>query len=207
MSFDPTKVKSVIFDWGGVCCVAAEPFASGALQKALHMNPDEIAAEIRDIYEDHYRGKYTTEAFWSAVLSHFNLETSVEINPHALTKAYLESYTIYPEVLALAKKLKEKYTVGLLSNLSPVMRDHIREIHRTEEYFNPEVYSCDQGVGVIKPDKEVYKIFLTKLGQKAEECLFIDDSQKNLDAAEKLEFQTLLFKTPQQFLEDIALLP
>jgi FMN phosphatase YigB (HAD superfamily) len=45
---------------------------------------------------------------------------------------------------------------------------------------------------------------LEKAGSNAGECLFIDDTQKNIDAATELGFQTLLFITPEQFLQDIT---
>lgn len=204
MVYDPSRVTTIVFDWGGVFCNAAEPFASTALQSILGMNPDQITAQITDLYEDHYRGKYITEEFWRKVMQYFNLQESDEINPQALSQAYLDSYQLYPEMLKTAKKLKEKYTVGLLSNLSPVMRDHIRKMYNTQEVFNPEIYSCNLDVGAIKPELEIYQIFLNKAGKRAEECLFIDDSQKNIDAAAILGFQTLLFSNREQFARDIT---
>jgi putative hydrolase of the HAD superfamily len=187
-----------------VCCTPAEPFASVALQTALGMNPDQITAEIPDIYEDHYRGRYSTEEFWKKVIVHFGLTETLDINPTALSAAYLDSYTLHQEVLDVAKAMGKNYQVALLSNLSPVMRDHIQQVHHTGGYFNPEIYSCDEGVNAIKPGKEIFNTLLEKAGSNAGECLFIDDTQKNIDAATELGFQTLLFITPEQFLQDIT---
>lgn len=207
MITDKNKIKAVIFDWGGVCCREAEPFASLALQQALGLDPNQIAAEVPDIYFDYYRGKYNRETFWRAVMNHFGLSESDEINPIALSQAYLDSYQIYPEVLDMAKKLKQKgYLVALLSNLTPEMRDHIRPLHKTVEYFQPEMYSCDSDVAEIKPNETPYHLILEQIKMQPEACLFIDNTKKNLVPAEKLGMQTIFFESPEQFLEDIKIL-
>lgn len=203
---DKNKIKAVIFDWGGVCCQEGEPFASSALQKILSINPEEIADQVRSIYNDYYQGKYDRETFWRAVMAHFQLPVSAEINPAALGDAYLNSYRLYPEVLETTKKLQKNYQVALLSNLTPEMRDYIRLRHEVKKYFNPEVYSCDNDVRAMKPESEPYLITLKKLNRSPEQCLFIDNSMKNIQAAKNLGLQTILFKEVESFLKEIKIL-
>jgi 2-haloacid dehalogenase len=45
--------------------------------------------------------------------------------------------------------------------------------------------------GIIKPDPAIYALFLSRYGQRAEECLFMDDSAKNITAAKALGFHTI----------------
>ena len=52
------------------------------------------------------------------------------------------------------------------------------------ELFDGEVLSCD--VNMLKPQPEIYQALLEKYDLKAEECIFIDDNQKNVDAANAL---------------------
>lgn len=207
MITDKNKIKAVIFDWGGVCCREAEPFASLALQQALRLDPNQIAAQVPDIYFDYYRGKYNRETFWRAIMNHFDLRETAEINPAALSQAYLNSYEIYPEVLEMAKKLKQKgYLIALLSNLTPEMREHIRPLHRTADYFQPEMYSCDANVAEIKPNAAPYLLLLEQIKMAPTNCLFIDNTKKNLIPAVKLGMQTIFFESPEQFLEEIKTL-
>lgn len=204
MITNKNKIKAVIFDWGGVCCREAEPFASLVLQRALGLDANQIAAEVSDIYFDYYRGKYNRETFWRAIMNHFGLKETAEINPVTLSQAYIDSYEIYPEVLETAKKLKQKdYLVALLSNLTPEMRDHIRPLHRTAEYFQPEMYSCDANVAEIKPGEAPYRLMLEQIKMQPKDCLFIDNTKKNLATAEKMGMQTIFFGNLQQFLEEI----
>ena len=45
------------------------------------------------------------------------------------------------------------------------------------------------GIGKVKkPDPRFYQILLSRYGLKADECLFLDDREENLAAAQKLGF-------------------
>lgn len=206
MTTGKEKFKAVIFDWGGVCCSGAEPFASSLLQQKLGMSLEEVTDSALVVYLDYCKGKYTKESFWKKVLSHFNLSEDDEMNPTTLSAAYIGSYVLYADVLALVEELKSSYQIGLLSNLTPEMRDHIRATHHTPEYFATEVYSCDPGVGVLKPDQEAFDTILNRMGRKPEECIFIDDSENNILAAQALGMQTIHFKNKAEALAEISTL-
>ena len=44
---------------------------------------------------------------------------------------------------------------------------------------------------LIKPDPAIFELFLARYRQKAQDCLFIDDSDKNIAAAAALGFATI----------------
>ena len=47
--------------------------------------------------------------------------------------------------------------------------------------FDGILASCD--VGLLKPDPEIYRVFLRRFGLRAEECLFVDDMRANIEGA------------------------
>lgn len=200
------KIKTVIFDWGGVCCNAAELFFSQEIQVTLKMSPNEITKELGNIYYDYYKGKYDSVAFWRAVLNKFRLEQSIEINPESLQKAYFGSYQLYPEVIELIRKIRLKFRVGLLSNITPEMCKYIRKKHQIDQLFDQMVFSCDDDVAAVKPNKKPYAILLAKMKILPEECLFIDDSLKNLQTASSMGMKTILFKSPNQLINELSLM-
>jgi 2-haloacid dehalogenase len=53
-------------------------------------------------------------------------------------------------------------------------------------------------VGLVKPDPAIYRLMLEKIGRPARECLFIDDSAKNVAAAKEMGFDTIHFQSPGQ---------
>lgn len=59
---------------------------------------------------------------------------------------------------------------------------------------------------VIKPDPDIYEILLERIGRNAYECVFIDDSMKNIEAARQLGFAGIHFISPEQLASDLAAL-
>lgn len=53
-------------------------------------------------------------------------------------------------------------------------------------------------VKLIKPDPQIFHVFLQRLGRPAHECVFIDDSPANIDAARMFGFETIHFQSPPQ---------
>ena len=54
----------------------------------------------------------------------------------------------------------------------------------------------------MKPDEKIYTTLLERYDLKAEECLFIDDRQNNLDTAKRLHMDTFLFNGNAKDLRD-----
>lgn len=53
-------------------------------------------------------------------------------------------------------------------------------------------------VGLAKPDPRLFRLVLERIARPAEECLLIDDSARNIAAAQSLGFRTIHFLNPQQ---------
>ena len=53
-------------------------------------------------------------------------------------------------------------------------------------------------VGFAKPDKSIYQKLLAQYALQANQCVFIDDLQVNLDVAKSLGFETILATSEQQ---------
>ena len=60
------------------------------------------------------------------------------------------------------------------------------------DFFNGIVLSSD--IHILKPNEDIFKYILNKYNLKAEECLFIDDKDYNIEAAKKLNFKAEVFQ-------------
>jgi 2-haloacid dehalogenase len=67
--------------------------------------------------------------------------------------------------------------------------------------FDEIVISGD--LKVMKPEREIFEITLRKLGLHADQCLFIDDSRGNIDAAAGMGFHVIRFQSPAQLESDL----
>lgn len=52
-------------------------------------------------------------------------------------------------------------------------------------------------LGVIKPDPAIFHVLLDRVGRPADACMFIDDSPRNVAAAERLGFTAHRFMSPE----------
>lgn len=51
---------------------------------------------------------------------------------------------------------------------------------------------------VIKPDAEIYRLLLSRYSMKAQECVFLDDTLPNVEAARALGIHGICFQTKEQ---------
>lgn len=89
------------------------------------------------------------------------------------------------------RECKEKgYGIYLLSNASVAQPVYWLRIPG-HQYFDGTVVSALEKI--MKPDVRIYQILLDRYGLKAEECLFIDDVERNIRGAEKAGIRGYLF--------------
>jgi len=57
--------------------------------------------------------------------------------------------------------------------------------------------------GICKPDPAIFHILLDRIGRSATDCLFVDDSEANVRAAERLGLTAILFLSPEQLSDEL----
>jgi 2-haloacid dehalogenase len=104
--------------------------------------------------------------------------------------------------IEILKQLKQAgYPLYGLSNWSAETYPLAKEKYDFFDLFDDIVLSGE--VGHIKPDPEIFRILLDKIGRPARECLFIDDSLHNIRQAEKMGFAAVHFQSPEQLKESL----
>jgi putative hydrolase of the HAD superfamily len=191
-------IKAIILDWGGVLIDDPVPGFMAYCSKFFAVPEEVFIKNTAKFYEDFARGKITESAFWGKACACLNVaEPSVD---SLLIEAFSSVYLEKSDVILFVSALKNKgYKIALLSNTEMPMVDYFRK--RNYDFFDFTVFSCVEGF--IKPEKEIYEITLGKLNMKPEETVFIDDKQENVLAAKNLRMNTVLFKTPGQFKEEL----
>lgn len=124
-----------------------------------------------------------------------------------LVRAFFERWmectgeALQPTVDIMRELKAAGYPVYGLSNWSHETFPLVR--HRYP--FLPELdgYLLSGMVGVSKPDEEIFRLFLQRIGRSAEDCVFIDDAQVNIDAANRMGFTGILFQSAAQLRVDL----
>lgn len=95
------------------------------------------------------------------------------------------------------KSLKEAgYKIYYLSNFSKKAYEECEESLEFMKYADGGVMSFQEHV--MKPDPVIFERLLEKYELCADECIFLDDTQKNIDAALQLGFKAFTFTTREQ---------
>ena len=179
-------VKAVIFDFFDV-------FRTDSYKAWLHANNIPHEGDYFDANRQMDLGNITTEQFLARLSDLQGREvTSEELDATARVDA---------EVVAIAKELKLKYRIALLSNAPSSFIRNLLAVHDLEQHFHEIVISSE--VGMVKPNPEIFEYTLSKLGVSASEVIFIDDNPGHVAAAEKIGIKSVQFISARQLEKDL----
>lgn len=102
----------------------------------------------------------------------------------------------------LRRLIDAGHEVHALTNWSPETFPIAQQRYDFLGWFEHIVVSGHEGV--TKPDHRIYQIMLDRIGREANECVFIDDSVKNVAAAAELGFDAIHFTEPDQLERELA---
>jgi 2-haloacid dehalogenase len=181
------SIKNVIFDFGGVL---------------IDWNP-------KYLYENVFKDKSEMEFFLKNICTpQWNLKQDAGYSLSEATKELQIQYPRYRneiemfyrdwermlggeiiENTRLIKPLKTKYRLFGLTNWSAVTFPVAFERYSFFKDLEGIVVSGKEKM--VKPDKEIYELILTRYGLKANESLFIDDNLNNIITAKEMGFFTI----------------
>lgn len=194
-------IKEVIFDYGGIV-KKSHPIV-GDLAEIFNMPEEEVKnleeklGEARSLAG---KGLITDEQLFqkfSEILGKPAPEGCVDM----AKKFYRDTFVFIPEIIDLIKEIKARgIKTAVLSNISVFETEAIDE-NGGYDMFDDLFLSCREKL--YKPDTAFYSLAVGRLGVKPEECIFIDDQEKNLPPAQSIGMKTVLFENPKQAVKEI----
>lgn len=191
------KITTIIFDFGGVIINLDLPDCINNLKKIGVHNVEQYLSNFgqKDFFLKYENGDINTEEFRNEIKK----LAGKELNNDEIDKAWCFFLCDIPdEKLLLITKLKEKYRLLLLSNTNPL---HI-EVSAAGEFakrgktihdFFDKCY-LSYKMKITKPNPQIFQSLLADANVSPEECLFLDDGQKNIDTAMSLGINSYLVK-------------
>ena len=122
---------------------------------------------------------------------------------HRFREIYFDALHPNEPMITLMRETKDAgHRMGLLTNNVREWEPLWRTMLPVDEIFEVVV---DSGfVGMRKPDREIYDLTLERMGDPApEECLFIDDTDVNCDAARELGMTAVHYRDNEQAIPEI----
>lgn len=189
-------IKAIIFDYGGIFTQKGR-FLQYAQDKKdkFELQPEKILKIIKPIWDKAKIDEVSCEEFWEYI------SKRLDISPEELKKDVIEYFGFNEKTLELAKKLKPNYLLAILSN-------HITdwfEQSTKENNVAPlmDVIYTSYMSKKAKPDIRIFKEIIKKLDVKAEECVYIDDQEKNIPPAKEVGMHAILFKNNNQLEKEL----
>ena len=104
---------------------------------------------------------------------------------------------------ALFAGLAKHCRLGLLSNTDPI---HVEKLESTYDFFAyfpkaVRTYSCS--IGASKPDPLIFREALRACKVRAEETVYVDDILAYVEAARRLGFTGIHFRSPAQLYTEL----
>lgn len=188
-------IRNIVFDLGGVIMTicqeeAIKRFKSIGLKNVEnYLNP----YTQTDIFGDIEEGKISAEQFREKLSELIGKEVTYEECKFAWL-GYRQDVPL--RNLDILRKLKAQgYKLILLSNTNPFMMswglsgEFDGNGNSLESYFDSLYLSYK--LGVMKPNKKIFQYIIDNEKIQPGESLFIDDGERNINAARLLGFKTL----------------
>lgn len=107
------------------------------------------------------------------------------------------------DTVALIHELKAQgHRLVYLSNMPHGLARWIEDDHPFADWFEGGVFSAR--VALVKPDPAIFHAVIERMGVKDPVPVFIDDVQKNIDAAQALGWRGVRFDTAAQVRTDLV---
>lgn len=185
-------IKAVIFDLNGVFILS--PKLSDRFQQDFNIPVADFLSKLSEIMNEIRRpGARPAFTYWEPVLREWNIALSEQ----EFWDYWFSAETPSEEMIELARSLKEQgVKVITLSNNFKERADYYGHYPWMHEVVDKAYFSWQ--TGLVKPDLEAWKLVLSDFSLESSECVYFDDQQKNLDAAQSLGIQSFMFTNPEE---------
>ncbi len=201
-------LRAVIFDWGGVVTSPIVETVTAWLE-AERIDRESYMAAMRPWVRSAYgpdaaespihaleRGEVSDAEFEATLAAALIRIDGTPVEAPGLLRRMFDASVILDEMLELIKDLRSSgIRTSLLSNSWGGSEDGYPR-HLFAGLFDDVVISGE--VGMRKPEERIFQLAARRLGLAPADCVFVDDVEGNVVAAQALGFTTVLHEDPVQ---------
>lgn len=181
-------IKRIFFDLDGVLTTdkTGSFTTSKYFAEKLGINFKEVFEYNKKFDGDTDSGKISNLDAWKKTCEKFG----VEFNPNYLYEAFI-STPIDEKMVQYAIQLKDKCKVGIISDNSVERANSIIEKNNWSDIFDVIVISDE--VRCTKKETRIFEISAQRAKVNPEECIFIDNKQKNIEVSKVAGMKGIYF--------------
>lgn len=203
-------IRNLLFDMGGVVFRQDTREAFRRFREAGITNVDDYMGAYgqKDFFLDIETGRIDADEFCRRMAEVSGRES---VSFEEAQRCWLGFFVDAPdERLDNLIALRRRYHVCLLSNTNPFIMDFTRS-PRFSASGRPitdcfDTLFCSYEMHAYKPHRDIFEQALAADRMRADECVFLDDSARNLETARELGMQTLLVESNQDWMPALTAL-
>ena len=179
-------ISAIFFDYDGVLTTDKTGSLTTCryVSRAMGIEVSLVLAAFRPHNEELTLGITTHVEIWPTICHTLGREVSI-----TLLREAFESTPMNIGMFSLARSLKGKYSLGIITDNKKDRIDHLKSFQGLELLFDPIVVSSE--VGSSKQSIEIFRGAAKYLNLEPETCVFIDNNRANLLAPSALGMQTI----------------
>jgi len=181
-------VKAIIFDLNGI--FIQSPKLSERFSEDFKVPVPAFLSKLGDIMKKvRMPGASRTFDYWIPAL----LEWNINFTEKEFFDYWFSKETVSEEIISLARDLRLRgIKIFVLSNNFKERADYYSDYPWMRDAIDKAYFSWQSGF--VKPDHRAWQLILEENNFSGQDCLYFDDQQKNVDAAESLGIRSFLFE-------------
>lgn len=194
------KIKNIVFDVGNVLI----EFDWNSYLKSFGFSTETYSAIKRVTFpsvqwRERDRGVLTEEEYNQVF---YSVAPQYKKELQKVLQKETQALRVYEYSKKWIQELQGKgYKTYLLSNISRNLCRGFYEQLDIIPQMDGVIFSCE--VHALKPELEIYRILLDTYKLKPEECIFFDDLPENVEAANRLGIEGIVFKGYEAAIEQL----
>ncbi|HEY5561393.1 MAG TPA: HAD hydrolase-like protein [Clostridiaceae bacterium] len=182
-------IKAILFDFDGVLTTDATGSQSicNYICKKTGLDAEVFKKEYYQYNNDLLYGKTNHENIWEALCKGLNTKIGISI----LYESFINT-PIDNQMIAIVDRLKKQnYKIGMVTDNKKDRIDDIVNYYDWNKIFDAITISADVGSG--KDYSEIFVRIIECLNLTANECVFIDNQEKNLIIPKSMGMNVIYF--------------
>lgn len=176
-------IKAVLFDCFGVLY----PDTYWTVVRKYARDLPERRQVFHDLVKRADLGLIDVNELWDQLAGELNIDRK------SMDKDIQAMGGVDDELMEYVGELRRRgHKIGFISNVGHGFIEDVFGKYRWQDYFDHLTLSSE--VGFIKPDPRIYKLAAEHLGVIPEDCVFIDDSERNVEGARMVGMQGILYR-------------
>jgi putative hydrolase of the HAD superfamily len=194
------EIEVVFLDLGNVLAFHDDDVLFRRLSEYGGAPPDVIRERLLALWDPCNRGILAGDQLRHAI-SQASGATTV-MDAETFFQVWTCYFRIHQQVLPMVEALLGRAKVALISNTNEMQWHFLRPQLPVLERFRAHILSYE--LGLAKPDPEIFRAALRRLGSPPDACAFFDDVSAFVDAAAALGIKGQVFTTGANFRVQLA---